>query len=495
MNTKKISIIKTEIETFDDLMIDCSLSLPDQFDLIAVLVHGSFNQDKDGNLDGKSKWMFPNELPKRNLFIDIENRLLANGVAALRYDKRSSGHSQGVYEDTDMDTLAKDLNSIISYLKEMYCHPVIVIGHSEGSQTATYCQHLFKSADALILQGANYASLVEMLEHQKDKAAKMFLEANSDSEVFRSYPYLTALYKNMYDPQFLSIVTGSNVVKSTVSFANWTHLTNIKKYRQYGTLKIEEMIQNINIPIEIIHGTEDANCNIDFLKRIHSKLLLYSNINSQIIENLDHSFRRASISTPLTIAMNLPIDEQYFIALEKSLDRIRLNLSSNIVIKPSSTGDYDLMVNEIYGETSKNKNSVNLPPGFELDKAHLLNQNPQTTPFFWSIYLGSNFVGSAYHIFMPRCNTSCFALGISEKFRGNQIGTLATKKLISLIFKITSSHRIETGAAAENLPSNKVLKKCGFTKEGVSRQAVVVEGVAVDQVLWGLLRDEMNNEK
>jgi pimeloyl-ACP methyl ester carboxylesterase len=264
--------------------------------------------------------MFPKELPKRNLFIDIEKHLLKLNIGVLRYDKRASGQSGGVYEETDMDVLSSDLNSLVKFVRTAFNKPVFVLGQSEGAQTAVYCQQQYNSVDGLILQGANFATIDELLTHQRERAAKVFLAG--DPSTVEQYPYLTALYQSLYSADFLNQVKNTDEVMAVVSVGDWSHLTNIKKYRQYGTIRIADILKTISIPVEIIHGTEDANCNIGYLQNEQIKFISNHKVKVSIIDGLDHSFRRAAATTSLMDSMKLPINEKYFEILGRSVNRI-----------------------------------------------------------------------------------------------------------------------------------------------------------------------------
>ena len=43
VNSKKVN-------SYDGVELDCKITTPENFQAIVILVHGSFNQDKDGNL-------------------------------------------------------------------------------------------------------------------------------------------------------------------------------------------------------------------------------------------------------------------------------------------------------------------------------------------------------------------------------------------------------------------------------------------------------------
>ncbi|KAI8962391.1 acyl-CoA N-acyltransferase [Daldinia sp. FL1419] len=53
--------------------------------------------------------------------------------------------------------------------------------------------------------------------------------------------------------------------------------------------------------------------------------------------------------------------------------------------------------------------------------------------------------------------------------------------------------RIEAGVFSENVASQKVLERVGYTKEGLRRQAVFKKGKIIDQVTYSLIRDDVKN--
>ena len=52
--------------------------------------------------------------------------------------------------------------------------------------------------------------------------------------------------------------------------------------------------------------------------------------------------------------------------------------------------------------------------------------------------------------------------------------------------------RIEAGVYGGNHGSMKVLERVGFTKEGIRRSAVCKRGIVMDNVIYGLLRQDID---
>jgi ribosomal-protein-alanine N-acetyltransferase len=66
----------------------------------------------------------------------------------------------------------------------------------------------------------------------------------------------------------------------------------------------------------------------------------------------------------------------------------------------------------------------------------------------------------------------------------------ATRLLVNYLFRAYQYNRIELMMDPDNAPSERVALKCGFTYEGLLRQAFFVNGEIRDVKLYSLLRDE-----
>lgn len=68
----------------------------------------------------------------------------------------------------------------------------------------------------------------------------------------------------------------------------------------------------------------------------------------------------------------------------------------------------------------------------------------------------------------------------------------AKVSILDFIFNKLKLKKVETGAYAENIASNKMSQKLGFKKEGVKRKSIVdlAENRAHDEVIYGLFKKE-----
>jgi RimJ/RimL family protein N-acetyltransferase len=74
--------------------------------------------------------------------------------------------------------------------------------------------------------------------------------------------------------------------------------------------------------------------------------------------------------------------------------------------------------------------------------------------------------------------------------RGKGIMSQAVELLTNYLFSSQQINRIEIRMDTNNLASEKVAIKCGFTKEGTSRGANYVRGRHVDMHIYAKLREE-----
>ena len=80
--------------------------------------------------------------------------------------------------------------------------------------------------------------------------------------------------------------------------------------------------------------------------------------------------------------------------------------------------------------------------------------------------------------------------GVAESHQGKGIATAAIKLLIDRIFRETALRRLMAFVHEENIGSCRVLEKLGFQEEGLLREHYVINGMPVNEVLYGLLKSE-----
>ncbi len=76
---------------------------------------------------------------------------------------------------------------------------------------------------------------------------------------------------------------------------------------------------------------------------------------------------------------------------------------------------------------------------------------------------------------------------IAASAQGHGLVTAAVRALAGLAFEQWGLHRIQLRAAVDNARSRAVATRCGFTEEGVARDAELIDGRFRDLVVYSLL--------
>jgi RimJ/RimL family protein N-acetyltransferase len=76
----------------------------------------------------------------------------------------------------------------------------------------------------------------------------------------------------------------------------------------------------------------------------------------------------------------------------------------------------------------------------------------------------------------------------SERRKGYT--TEAASLLVDYLFTTQDIERIESVTDTENIPSQRVLEKCGFRREGELKKRFYLDGVYRDEFMYRLLREE-----
>lgn len=278
--------------------------------VIAITVHGSFVQTRDGDLDPRATWMFPQGVPARRLFKDIGEALLVEGIASYRYDKRASGRSGGDYAATDMIRLATDLREIATQVRRRYpSSKIVVIGQSEGGLTAVKAAEMGAPIDFLVLQGAALVPFGETMEFQRTRAAKPFLDGSPGLR--EQHPYISALYEALFRGDLVAQARDTDRTVYELRIGSWSHTTSLAKYRHYLQWNGLAILENLKVPAYVLFGELDGNVNPDVIERIRAgqKAGKFAHVRTHVFPGLEHSFRKPGAN--FVESMRQPLDPAY----------------------------------------------------------------------------------------------------------------------------------------------------------------------------------------
>lgn len=98
----------------------------------------------------------------------------------------------------------------------------------------------------------------------------------------------------------------------------------------------------------------------------------------------------------------------------------------------------------------------------------------------------------AYFLVDSKNNFAEIEYCIGSKFQRKGLATEATKAIIKYGFNQINLHKVQICTKSINLPSKKVIEKCGFTYEGTLRDYFYMDGKYVGRLYYSMLQDEFN---
>lgn len=141
-----------------------------------VLVHGSGPQDRDETIG-----------PNRP-FLDIARGLAAQGIAVLRYDKRTKARPQD-YADGGITVDSETTDDAVLAVETLRALPgidprrVFVLGHSQGAMMAPRIGQRAPTIAGLILLAAPARQLLDILLEQNDRLLTMQGQRQSEAGI------------------------------------------------------------------------------------------------------------------------------------------------------------------------------------------------------------------------------------------------------------------------------------------------------------------------
>lgn len=81
---------------------------------------------------------------------------------------------------------------------------------------------------------------------------------------------------------------------------------------------------------------------------------------------------------------------------------------------------------------------------------------------------------------------------IGTPHAGQGFMTAGVNAVIPFVFETLALHRLEAACLPHNEASMKLLERCGFSREGMARRYLKINGIWQDHVTFGLLEDDIN---
>jgi len=201
-----------------------------------VLVHGSGPQDRDETIG-----------PNRP-FLDIARALAAQGIAVLRYDKRTKARPQDFASGNftiDDETTNDAVLAVAALRKTEGIDPdrVFVLGHSQGGMLAPRIAAISGHVDGLILLAAPSRSLLDIVIEQNRRLAALN-DGRIDDAERAAINALSEQVRQARDPQ----TPATTVTLMGQSAGYWRSVDAVKP--------VQEAAQ-VQLPMLVLQGARD----------------------------------------------------------------------------------------------------------------------------------------------------------------------------------------------------------------------------------------------
>jgi fermentation-respiration switch protein FrsA (DUF1100 family) len=221
-----------------------------------VLVHGSGPHDRDETVGGV------------RVFRDLAEGLSSDGIAVLRYEKRTrvyAGKLASAPDFTIHEETVEDAGRAAAFLrKQDNIGPVFVLGHSQGGYVAPRIAKLDPKLAGLIILAANARPLEELIVEQSE--------------------YLAALKGDLTDAQKKQL----EALRRNPSAA----LASLPaKYREdLAAYNPTALAQTLDLPMLILQGERDFQVSMADFKLWRSALGSRDNVTFRSYPKLNHLF-------------------------------------------------------------------------------------------------------------------------------------------------------------------------------------------------------------
>ena len=238
---------------------------------VAILVHGSGPNDKDETV-GNTK-----------IFRDLAVGLSAQGIAVLRFDKRTRNFGKKMASTVKKLTVKEEtIDDVISAIKMLELDSTVngkriyLIGHSLGGMLLPRIVEQSKDISGIVMMAANSRPMEDLMLEQMEYLQSFDSSSQHSSVVLDSMRTEISKIKKLSDDN-----ANDTIGLLGVPVSYWLDL---KKYDQIA------VASSIKMPILILHGNRDYQVTNTDYSLWHSKLKDYKNVSFRSYEKLNHFF-------------------------------------------------------------------------------------------------------------------------------------------------------------------------------------------------------------
>lgn len=196
-----------------------------------------------------------------------------NNIRCIAYDRRGFGKSDKPWNSYDYDTLASDLDAL---LKELNLSDVTLVGFSMGGgEVARYLSKY--NEEGRVTKAILVSTVLPFLLKTDDNPDGLPKEMFDDMEekIRKDRPkFLASFAKDFYSVSLLNKTVSDEFLDwhQSLTLASNGNAT-VKCMQSWSTTDFRQDIARINVPVLIIHGTDDKTVPIEVSSDKTAKLL------------------------------------------------------------------------------------------------------------------------------------------------------------------------------------------------------------------------------
>jgi dienelactone hydrolase len=271
----EVTDLSTTVKTRDGLTLGANIAFGDtskQKSPLVIFVHGSGPADRDETLG-------PNKP-----FRDLAQGLAQQGIASLRYDKRTFAYqydskilndNMTIYEETVYDAI--DAVKSAKQFSFVDLSKIYIVGHSQGAMCAPKMAELCPEIKGIVMMAAPVTNLVDVIPQQVEYIA-MLNDTISNAEQMQ----ITSV-KWMVD-KIKSPTLSDKTPKGMLMGASATYWKSVLNYNQAIIAK------SLKIPVLIMNGARDYQVTEKEFNAWKKELAGKSNVQYMLYPKLNHLF-------------------------------------------------------------------------------------------------------------------------------------------------------------------------------------------------------------
>ncbi|MGS0765652.1 alpha/beta hydrolase family protein [Syntrophomonas curvata] len=278
-----------------------------------LFIHGSGPTDRDENANGL----------KINAFKELSDALVPSGYAALRYDKRGVGESEGDYISAGFWDLVDDARAALDFLKQdprIDARRIILLGHSEGCIIAP-ALNARQAVQGLILLAGIAEPFGEIVARQERRIFREFEETKGvKGLLIRWFGVVKRAQKAQAESMQKLMESQEDVVKMKLQ------KINAKWLREHFAYNVVDDLAHVTCPVLAITGDKDLQVLPEHAEIIAE--LVQGDAECHIIKDMNHLLRiqkepgsLLSLNKIYKESVKQPVDPDLILLIKNWLDR------------------------------------------------------------------------------------------------------------------------------------------------------------------------------